>query len=63
MIITIKVLKLRLYLNVFNKGNMSKNMNTNEDRTSRYRRDSLILVGAVALGTGVMIGAGIFSLK
>jgi len=42
---------------------MSKNMNTNEDRTSRYRRDSLILVGAVALGTGVMIGAGIFSLK
>ena len=48
MIITIKVLKLRLYLNVFNKGNMSKNMNTNEDRTSRYRRDSLILVGAVA---------------
>ncbi|WP_322785250.1 APC family permease [Thiomicrorhabdus arctica] len=33
-----------------------------EDRTSRYRKDSLTLVGAVALGTGVMIGAGIFAL-
>lgn len=37
-------------------------MNTTEDRTSRYRKDSLTLVGAVALGTGVMIGAGIFAL-
>lgn len=37
-------------------------MNTTEDRTSRYRKDSLTLVGAVAFGTGVMIGAGIFSL-
>ena len=27
---------------------MSKNMNTNEDRIPRYRKDSLILVGAVA---------------
>jgi amino acid transporter len=27
-----------------------------------YRKDSLILRGAVALGTGVMIGAGIFAL-
>ena len=37
-------------------------MNNNEDRTSHYRKDSLTLVGAVALGTGVMIGAGIFAL-
>ena len=37
-------------------------MNKNEDRTSHYRKDSLTLVGAVALGTGVMIGAGIFAL-
>jgi len=37
-------------------------MKTTEDRTSRYRKDSLTLVGAVALGTGVMIGAGIFAL-
>lgn len=37
-------------------------MNTTEDRAPRYRKDSLTLVGAVALGTGVMIGAGIFAL-
>lgn len=37
-------------------------MNKNEDRTTHYREDSLTLVGAVALGTGVMIGAGIFAL-
>ena len=37
-------------------------MNPTEDRTPRYRKDSLTLVGAVALGTGVMIGAGIFAL-
>lgn len=37
-------------------------MNQNEDRTQHYHRDSLTLVGAVALGTGVMIGAGIFAL-
>ena len=37
-------------------------MNTTEDRTQHYRKDSLTLVGAVALGTGVMIGAGIFAL-
>lgn len=37
-------------------------MNTTEDRKPRYRKDSLTLVGAVALGTGVMIGAGIFAL-
>ncbi len=37
-------------------------MKKNEDRTQHYRKDSLTLVGAVALGTGVMIGAGIFAL-
>lgn len=37
-------------------------MNKNEDRKQHYRKDSLTLVGAVALGTGVMIGAGIFAL-
>ena len=36
-------------------------MNT-QDRTSNYQADSLSLVGAIALGTGVMIGAGIFAL-
>lgn len=37
-------------------------MNKDEDKTQHYRKDSLTLVGAVALGTGVMIGAGIFAL-
>lgn len=37
-------------------------MESQKDRTSKYRKDSLTLVGAVALGTGVMIGAGIFAL-
>ncbi len=37
-------------------------MKTDQDRTTKYREDSLTLVGAVALGTGVMIGAGIFAL-
>ena len=32
------------------------------DRTSQYKADSLSLIGAIALGTGVMIGAGIFAL-
>jgi amino acid transporter len=32
------------------------------DRTPNYRRNSLTLTGAVAMGTGVMIGAGIFAL-
>ncbi len=32
------------------------------DRTSKYKENSLTLMGAVALGTGVMIGAGIFAL-
>jgi|TARA_R110000824_G_scaffold401710_1_gene613845 amino acid transporter len=33
-----------------------------QDRTPQYKEGSLSLVGAVALGTGVMIGAGIFAL-
>ncbi|NQV25936.1 MAG: APC family permease [Rhodopirellula sp.] len=32
------------------------------DRTAKYQADSLSLIGAIALGTGVMIGAGIFAL-
>lgn len=32
------------------------------DRQASYRKDSLSLAGAVAMGTGVMIGAGIFAL-
>ncbi|WP_297810773.1 APC family permease [uncultured Methylophaga sp.] len=32
------------------------------DRTSHYEKNSLSLTGTIALGTGVMIGAGIFSL-
>ncbi|GGX48551.1 APC family permease [Saccharospirillum salsuginis] len=37
-------------------------MTREEDRTPQYRKNSLTLVGTVALGTGVMIGAGIFAL-
>ena len=37
-------------------------MSKAENRDSDYRENSLTLVGAVALGTGVMIGAGIFAL-
>ncbi len=37
-------------------------MNQGKDRTSNYTKNSLTLAGAVALGTGVMIGAGIFAL-
>jgi hypothetical protein len=33
-----------------------------EDRTPKYQENSLILIGAVALGAGVMIGTGIFAL-
>ncbi|MFI9651266.1 amino acid permease [Guyparkeria halopsychrophila] len=32
------------------------------DRAPQYRENSLSLIGAIALGTGVMIGAGIFAL-
>ncbi|MGB1547885.1 MAG: APC family permease [Alphaproteobacteria bacterium] len=33
-----------------------------EDRSVHYRANSLTLIGAVSMGTGVMIGAGIFAL-
>ncbi|MBD3672141.1 MAG: APC family permease [Planctomycetaceae bacterium] len=33
-----------------------------DDHSSQYRKDSLSLPGVVAMGTGVMIGAGIFAL-
>ena len=33
-----------------------------EDRTTHYKEGSLTLPGTVMLGTGVMIGAGIFAL-
>ena len=33
-----------------------------DERKASYRQDSLTLIGAVAMGTGVMIGAGIFAL-
>ncbi|MCD6258304.1 MAG: APC family permease [Helicobacteraceae bacterium] len=37
-------------------------MKNSEDRTTKYESNSLTLLGAVSLGTGVMIGAGIFAL-
>ncbi len=37
-------------------------MEHSADRASKYQENSLTLIGAVALGTGVMIGAGIFAL-
>ncbi len=37
-------------------------MDATANRASKYQADSLSLIGAVALGTGVMIGAGIFAL-
>ncbi|AMV70599.1 Inner membrane transport protein YbaT [Desulfuromonas sp. DDH964] len=37
-------------------------MAKNDDRTTQYREGSLTLAGTVMLGTGVMIGAGIFAL-
>ncbi len=37
-------------------------MEHSENRTPKYQENSLTLIGAVALGTGVMIGAGIFAL-
>src|SRR5680860_939381 len=37
-------------------------MKATPDRTTKYQADSLSLIGAIALGTGVMIGAGIFAL-
>ncbi len=37
-------------------------MSTEQDRTTHYQEGSLRLPGTVMLGTGVMIGAGIFAL-
>ena len=37
-------------------------MSSTHDRTTRYQKGSLTLPGTVMLGTGVMIGAGIFAL-
>jgi len=37
-------------------------MPQSEDRSPQYRKNSLSLLGAVAMDTGVMIGAGIFAL-
>lgn len=41
---------------------MAKGTENPKDRSATYRKDSLSLTGAVAMGTGVMIGAGIFAL-
>lgn len=35
---------------------------SDQNRKTQYKEDSLSLTGAVAMGTGVMIGAGIFAL-
>ena len=35
---------------------------TDDDRRAHYAKGSLTLIGAVSMGTGVMIGAGIFAL-
>jgi amino acid transporter len=37
-------------------------MSDHEDHSTHYQKNSLSLTGTIALGTGVMIGAGIFSL-
>ncbi len=37
-------------------------MEHSKDRTSKYQENSLTLIGGVALGAGVMIGADIFAL-
>lgn len=37
-------------------------MSDHDDHSTHYQKNSLSLTGTVALGTGVMIGAGIFSL-
>lgn len=37
-------------------------MSGSDDRSAKYTANSLTLTGAVAMGTGVMIGAGIFAL-
>ncbi|MGM0422944.1 MAG: APC family permease [Pseudomonadota bacterium] len=37
-------------------------MNHDHNRSAHYKQNSLSLIGAVSMGTGVMIGAGIFAL-
>lgn len=37
-------------------------MENDDNRSTQYKKNSLTLTGAVAMGTGVMIGAGIFAL-
>ena len=37
-------------------------MTDSKSRAAKYKKDSLTLMGAVSMGTGVMIGAGIFAL-
>ena len=37
-------------------------MSESNSRSEQYEEDSLSLTGSVAMGTGVMIGAGIFAL-
>lgn len=37
------------------------NMKNTPDKTSKYREDSLSLIGAVALGTGAMIRTAIWA--
>ncbi len=37
-------------------------MDSDQDRSAHYEEGSLSLAGAVSMGTGVMIGAGIFAL-
>lgn len=37
-------------------------MSEPDDRSAHYKENSLTLIGAVSMGTGVMIGAGIFAL-
>ncbi|MEX2451846.1 MAG: APC family permease [Rhodospirillales bacterium] len=39
-----------------------RNNHSSHDRSAHYAKNSLSLIGAVSMGTGVMIGAGIFAL-
>ena len=41
---------------------MTDHSHGDSDRSSKYEKDSLTLWGAISMGTGVMIGAGIFAL-
>lgn len=46
---------------VFNPGG-HRQVTSSNNRSTKYEANSLTLLGAVAMGTGVMIGAGIFAL-